>query len=205
MNKTDGGKQRKQKDTVIPQSNPTIAQRGKPQKMTNSRGEAKGLESVLKERGYDVEKFKRAKCKPVCPFESKGCCMARELSQQDDFMNQPSMLETLITEKGHLCLFLPKFHCELNPIEMYWGWCKYRYRQTSKKNFQEAKDQALEYLDACPTEVIRRFIQRSWRFMSAYRMGLTGKAAAWAVRKQKSHRACNQTILAEIDKIPGLK
>ena len=28
------------------------------------------------------------------------------------------MLETLIKGSGHECLFLPKFHCELNPIEM---------------------------------------------------------------------------------------
>jgi hypothetical protein len=126
--------------------------------------------------------------------------MARLLSQQEDFVNQPSMLETLIKERGHLCIFLPKFHCELNPIEMYWGWCKYRYRQPSKKNFQEAKGHALEYLNACPPEVIQRFIQRSWRFMSAYRMGLTGKAAAWAVRKQKSHRTCNESILAELER-----
>jgi hypothetical protein len=201
MNKSDGGKQRKQKDTVIPESNPTASKRGKVQKMTNRRGEPKGLQTVLKERGWDTKKFKRAKCKPVCPFESQNCCMARVLSQQDDFVNQPSMLESLIKERGHLCIFLPKFHCELNPIEMYWGWCKYRYRQTSKKTFAEAKENALEYLDACPTDVIRRFIQRSWRFMSVYRLGLTGNIAAWAVRKQKSHRACNESILAEIDKV----
>ena len=44
--------------------------------------------------------------------------MARLLSKQDDFSNQVSMLETLIKGAGHECIFLPKFHCELNPIEM---------------------------------------------------------------------------------------
>jgi hypothetical protein len=117
MNKSNGGKQPKQNDTVIPQSNPSAAQRGKVQKMTTVEGEAKGLQAVLVERGFDVSKLK-AKCSPVCPFESTGCCMARLLSQQDDFVNQPSMLETVITEAGHVCMFLPKFHCELNPIEM---------------------------------------------------------------------------------------
>jgi hypothetical protein len=28
------------------------------------------------------------------------------------------MLESLIKNAGHKCIFLPKFHCELNPIEM---------------------------------------------------------------------------------------
>jgi hypothetical protein len=50
-----------------------------------------------------------------------------------------------------------------------------------------------------PREVIQRFINRSWWFMSAYRKGLTGAAAAWAVRKQKQLRAINQTVMMAID------
>ncbi|KAJ3736812.1 hypothetical protein DFJ43DRAFT_988904, partial [Lentinula guzmanii] len=88
--------------------------------------------------------------------------------QQDDFINQPSMLEELITQKGHYCLFLLKFHCELNPIEMYWGWVKYQYREVAKKTFKGAKDAAFQYLDACPVEVIQQFIHHSFQFMSAY-------------------------------------
>jgi hypothetical protein len=106
------------------------------------------------------------------------------------------MLETVI-RANHKCIFLPKFHCELNPIEIVFmkftnllsiyysigvGYSKYRYRQVSKNTFKEAKDAA---------EVIRRFMNRSWKWMSAYRtgMGLMGKAAQWAVRKQKGHRS----------------
>ncbi|KAJ3004691.1 hypothetical protein NUW54_g4694 [Trametes sanguinea] len=200
MNKSNGGKQRKQRDTVIPDSNPTEALRGRPQKMTLPNGDAKGLQQVLEERGFDVHKL-RAKCSPVCPFESTGCCMARLLSQQDDFKNQKSMLELVIEKAGHACIFLPKFHCELNPIEMYWGWCKYRYREVIKKNFEEAKQLAHRVLDSCPTDVIRRFINKSWRFMSAYRKGLTGQAAAWAVRKQKQHRQVSRIAMMHLDAI----
>ena len=117
MNKSNGGKQRKQKDTIIPANNPAADYRGLLQKMTLENGDPKGLQQVLEERGFNVKKM-RAKCQPVCPFESQNCCMARLLSQQDDFINQPSMLEELITSLGHECIFLPKFHCELNPIEM---------------------------------------------------------------------------------------
>ena len=44
--------------------------------------------------------------------------MVRLLSQQEDFVNQESMLEKNIKTAGHECIFLPKFHCKLNPIEM---------------------------------------------------------------------------------------
>ena len=117
MNKSDGGKQCKQRDTIIPQSNPDPRFRGQPQWMMTSSRQQKGLKAILEERGFDVSHLK-AKCAPVCPFESQNCCMARLLSQQEDFVNQESMVETLIKGAGHECLFLPKFHCELNPIEM---------------------------------------------------------------------------------------
>ena len=84
------------------------------------------------------------------------------------------MLEVFIKGTGHQCHFLPKFHCELNPIKMvsnnlfiadqsnnyskYWGWCKYQYWEHPKNNFAEAKTCVLEVLDACPAEVIQRFI-----------------------------------------------
>jgi hypothetical protein len=117
MNKSDGGKQRRQHDTVIPGSNPFVEHRGKVQKMTHPDGRPKGLECVLTERSFSVRKM-RTKCALVCPFENADCCMARLLSKQDDIGNQESMLETLIKKAGHDCIFLPKFHCELNPIEM---------------------------------------------------------------------------------------
>lgn len=43
MNKSNGGKQRKQKDTVIPMNNLHAQFRGKLQKMTTETGEARGL------------------------------------------------------------------------------------------------------------------------------------------------------------------
>ncbi|THU88378.1 hypothetical protein K435DRAFT_866342 [Dendrothele bispora CBS 962.96] len=200
MNKSDGGKQRRQRDTIIPQTNPDVAKRGKPQKMTTSDGKPKGLEVVLTERGFNTRGMK-AKCQPICPFENDDCCMARLLSKQDDFLNQPSMLEQLIRDLGHECIFLPKFHCELNPIEMYWGWCKYRYRDEQKNTFAAAKEAAFKWLNACPTDVIRRFINRAWRFMSAYRRGLTGRAAEWAVKKQRGHRAVSERAMTSIEAV----
>ena len=97
MNKSNGGAQCKQKNTVIPQSNPDPQFCGVHQEMITAQGEAKGLKDCLEECGFDVSRMK-AKCSPVCPFESQNCCMAWLLSQQDDFMDQPSMLELMIKE-----------------------------------------------------------------------------------------------------------
>jgi len=153
----------------------------------------------------------QAKCSPVCPFENTDCCMAHLLSHQGDFVNQISMLEELISEARHLCLFLPKFHCNLNPIEMvclsysqfnfissqqdhrfwYWGYAKYQYREVLKTMFEAAKHAALNVLDSCPLETICQFINRLWRMASAYWLGLTGKAE-WAVKKQCSHCAVSE-------------
>ena len=117
MNKTNGGKMKKMKDTVIPMNNPTVKCHGKPQKMMTDAGKPKGLQQMLEERGFNV-RVMRAKCSPVCLFENTDCCMARLLSKQDDFRNQISLLEEKIRVRSHICVFLPKFHCELNPIEM---------------------------------------------------------------------------------------
>ena len=149
MNRSNGGKQQKLKDTVIPMSNPDSRYRGLIQKMTLDNEKQKGLQQTLQECGFDVSGM-RVKCSLVCPIKNKGCCMARLLSQQEDFRSQVSLLEQTITAQGHLGMFPPKFHCELNPIKMvcvffsrvllilmlevtqYWGWCKGRYREVHK-------------------------------------------------------------------------
>jgi hypothetical protein len=98
-------------------NNPYAKFCGKPQKMTMETGEAKGLQQTLKEHGFDIHGM-HVKCSPVCPFKNNGCYMAHILSKQDNFCLQILLLKQKITSRGHLCIFLPKFHCELNPIEM---------------------------------------------------------------------------------------
>ncbi|KXN88600.1 hypothetical protein AN958_06864 [Leucoagaricus sp. SymC.cos] len=86
-------------------------------------------------------------------------------------------------------------------LSEYWGWVKYWYRQVPKTNFEQAKTAAINAFDACPVNVICQFINWSWHFMSAYCIGLTGKAAAWAVHKQKGHCAVSQSMMMLLDAI----
>ena len=76
-------------------------------------------------------------------------------------MAQKSELEEFITMRGHICNFYPKFHCELNFIEQYWGALKYLYRSTAKTADMDAMERnVLECLDEVPLLQIRRYVTK---------------------------------------------
>ena len=64
---------------------------------------------------------------PVSKQPNKWCCLYQILSLQANFTNEKPMIQHYTKSQGHVdvCMFLPKFHCELNPIEMLWGFMKY--------------------------------------------------------------------------------
>ncbi|QRV73099.1 DDE superfamily endonuclease [Ceratobasidium sp. AG-Ba] len=128
------------------------------------------------------------------------CCARRVLSDQPDFVDIKSALEEIA--EAHECqvLFLPKFHCELNPIEQCWGYAKHVYRQfPPSKSEADLEANMLASLDAIPLESIRRFFNKSQRFLDAYRHGLNGEEATWANKKYRGHRVLPPSILEEIE------
>ena len=63
---------------------------------------------------------------PESEAMSDWCCMYQVLLLQEDLAMEKPMLQRYIESRGHVCMFLPKFHCELKPMEMLWGFAKYR-------------------------------------------------------------------------------
>ena len=63
---------------------------------------------VLTERGINVSNMCRDQ-------------MVSVLSEHDDFANEKSSVQLYLESRGYYCLFIPKYHCELNPIERVWG------------------------------------------------------------------------------------
>ena len=45
--------------------------------------------------------------------------MHKLLKSSPDFKIQKNM-EEYVESRGHICMYYPKFHCELNPIERVW-------------------------------------------------------------------------------------
>ncbi|CAK5269391.1 unnamed protein product, partial [Mycena citricolor] len=64
-----------------------------------------------------------------------------------DFLAEKPLFQVIIEKEGHKCFFLPKFHCELNPIEMVWGQAKQYFRQFSDGTFPKAKTLVPEALN----------------------------------------------------------
>jgi hypothetical protein len=75
----------------------------------------KGMKVVLEERGLfrlrDNGKPLNGECKDFkCAKGATDCCCRRILFNQPDFTCVKSHLEEVITARGHLCDFYPKFH-----------------------------------------------------------------------------------------------
>ena len=69
---------------------------------------AKGMKEILEERGINTSTL-------------TGPQMRIILANHTDFSNEKTVVEHFLLDRGHLVRFIPKFHCELNPIECVWG------------------------------------------------------------------------------------
>ena len=58
---------------------------------------------------------------------------------------------------------------------------------------------ARDALDFIPLASMRRFANRSRRFMDVYSHGLNGSQAAWAARKYRSHRTLPENLMTELE------
>jgi hypothetical protein len=173
-------------------------------------GKFKGMEVILEERhkkgdlgdiSLEELKKKNAECKSFKCADPHltTCCMRRMLFNQPDFAAVKSCLEDTCAEHHCTVLFLPKFHCELNPIEMVWGYAKHIYRLNPESSREDTLERnTLSALEQVPLESMRRFVLRTHRFADAYRHGLDGSQAAWAARKYKGHRVLPPDFLKDM-------
>ncbi len=116
----------------------------------------KGMEMLICERGLWPEKGLKANCNPRCDLGGSNCCCWWLLYMQPDFITQKTQLEELIELCGHLCDFYPKYHCELNFIEQYWGAAKLCFRSAGHmKTIGEMERLVKECLDGVPLLEIR--------------------------------------------------
>ena len=168
------------------------------QEMQHPDGVPKGIETVVRERKLwnMVRNTSRVRCQECAvggdtTENHTYCCMYRALSTQPDFANQKEWLQETVENSGHLIIFFPKFHCELNFIELVWGFMKRELRDNCDFNFDNLCLRIHELLDnTLPTKttMIRKFHNRCLRFMDGYSKGLYGPLLDYAMKQYSSHR-----------------
>ncbi|GES72956.1 hypothetical protein RCL_jg15606.t1 [Rhizophagus clarus] len=172
MNLNPGGKQPIMRDTIF---------NGQVQSMVfpanypdeNLRGKPKGMRVILQERGLWGSGLKGFCGNKEVSIENPRCCARHVLAAQEDFLNQKPILQEVIEGLGHKVIFYPKFHCELNYIEMYWGASKRYARQHCNYTWKGLQETVPRALDSVPLDHIRKYAQKSAKFMDCYRKGLT--------------------------------
>ncbi|KAJ8585008.1 hypothetical protein M405DRAFT_745999 [Rhizopogon salebrosus TDB-379] len=165
--------------------------------------EPKGIKAVLTERG-PFQPGLRGKCQNKC--DGENCCNKRILERQTDFCNQKSLVQEVIEAAGHLCIFLPKFHCELNFIEFFWGAVKKHLRDNCDYTFATLKENMpkASHPFSAAQSVYGNIVCNRW--MDAYRSGLGTTEAqiqvkAFSSRKYKSHRRIPDTVALALDAV----
>ena len=89
--------------------------------------------------------------------------MRTVLSFHNDFLNEQTIVEHYIQSRGQVALFLPKFHCELNPIERVWGYPKRYCRAHTNFALPTLRQTINPALDSVSLELLRNFFYKSKR------------------------------------------
>ena len=119
--------------------------------------------------------------------------MRKELASHPDFQDEQPEIVNFLKRKGHACLFLPKFHCELNPIEKCWAQAKRYTRAHTNYTIQKLRLMVPDGLDSAMVENILNYYNKARNYMFAYlEGGAGGKELEDTVKRYKnfykSHR-----------------
>ena len=148
-------------------------------------------DELLRAAGLENEIRNKVKHTGSCARTGKPCCAVWKLSQCQDFQEQLNAVEETIKQAGHECIFLPKFHPELNYIERFWGHCKRWLRKHCMysmsglwSNFEKVFSD-----EVSPLSLQRKFARTAWRWMDVYRRdNLDPEVAAFAAKSYHGHR-----------------
>ena len=146
------------------------------QKMVMEDGRPKGMKMVLEERGINTRRMNADDMRVV-------------LSNHEDFRTEKTIVEHYLVNRRHLVHFMPKFHCELNPIERVWGQAKVYTRTHTNITLVRLRQIVGPALDSVQADLIRKYFRRVDEYERAYLEGKkAGKELEQAVKVYKSHR-----------------
>ena len=106
--------------------------------------------------------------------------------------NMKRQLSSIFLDKSIGCyIFIPKFHCKLNPIERCWGTAKHYTRQHCDYTFPGLEKTIIPALDSVSVDLIRKYFRKIGEIMRAYGEGhmyTPGRELEAALKEYGSHR-----------------
>ena len=175
--------------------------------MQNEHGIQKGLRSILQEREKWLPELKLeckdhaaadAAAQALGEIPSSTCCARRRVANEPDFLAQREWLREVVEDRGHRVMYFPKFHCELNYIEMVWAYVKARLRRMCVFSIHALRESLPVELLTVPLAFFRRASRHCFRFMSGYRHGLTGNLLDYTQKKYKGHRTIPNFVITDL-------
>lgn len=153
---------------------------GKLQKMVLPDDRPKGLRVILQERGINTTGMKLEDMRKV-------------LSQHSDFQDEQPEIFHFLRQKGHGCMFLQKFHCEINPIEKCWSQAKRYTHANTNYTIARLRHIIPDGLDSVSLENIQNYFRKTRHYMYGYLAGCSGgsdleELVAHFKKIYKSHR-----------------
>lgn len=133
---------------------------------TDHVGKLKGQRQILFERGLLVPGMTKTGSKRGDKNPNLALSKVAVLSAQLDFKNVDPSLVVLVKRCGGVAIMLPKFHCEINPIELVWGRSKHWVRKNCRCTIQclrvnVAKSYAVAE-DRFSVNIVQNFCRKVW-------------------------------------------
>ena len=132
---------------------------------------------MLKERDHWQAGMHLECLKPKCSIDATSCCAKQLLGLEPDFKEQKSPIQEIIEAAGHMCIFLPKFYCELNFIEFSWGGSQKYLCNHCDYTFTILKENLLKALVSVDVKTIWQWEHQMIWWVDAYRDGKSTKEA----------------------------
>ena len=107
--------------------------------------------------------------------------MRELISTHPDFRDEQPEIVKFLRRSGFGCIFLPKFHCEINPIEKCWVQAKCYTRAHTNYMIQQLKITVPQGLDSITIDNIRNYFRKARNYMFAYLEGML-VARIWKIK-----------------------
>ena len=105
-----------------------------------------------------------------------GIKMREVLGAMSDFANKKSRIEHYLEDKGHICVFLLKFHPEVNPIECVWSQAKWHTKPYCNYTLSSLWKNIPDAFNNITQDNIKNYFRKVRHYMIVYLKGHTGNS-----------------------------